>query len=259
VSDEGVLLTVAYDGGSYAGWAPQKNATTVAGVLLNAVRALRPGVRELRGVSRTDAGVHARGQRVAFDAPAGIPTRGWALGLTSHLPPTIAVRAAARVPAGYDPRGHTRGKRYIYTILLDLLRDPFLESHAWRVVAPLDLGRMQVAAASLLGTHDFRAYRSSGDERTDTVRTLRRVEVLPDLADRRLFRVVVEGDRFLYNMVRILTGTLVDVGAGRLDPEAPARALLTGERGALGQTAPPQGLTLDEVFLTDEGDDRWPP
>ncbi|MCS6900772.1 MAG: tRNA pseudouridine(38-40) synthase TruA [Myxococcales bacterium] len=255
----GVLLTVAYDGGAYAGWAPQKHAVTVAGTLLEAIRRMAPAVDEVRGVSRTDAGVHARGQRVAFDAPENIPLRGWVLGLTRNLPPDISVRAAARVETGFDPRFHSIGKRYIYTVLCDPLRDPFLEGYAWRLPEPLDLEPMRRAAATLLGTHDFRAFRAAADERTDTTRTLRRVEVLRDSADPRLLRVIVEGDRFLYHMVRILAGTLVDIGAGRREPEVCAGALASGERALLGQTAPARGLLLDEVFLDREGTERWPP
>jgi tRNA pseudouridine38-40 synthase len=259
VTDAGVLLTVAYDGGAYAGWAPQKNAVTVAGVLLEAIRRMAPGVSEIHGVSRTDAGVHARGQRAAFDAPENIPPRGWALGLTRNLPPTISVRAAARVEPGFNPRFHSAGKRYVYTLLCDPLRDPFLDGYAWRLPGALDLEAMRHAAAALLGTHDFRAFRAAADERTDTTRTLRRVEVVRDAADPRVHRVIVEGDRFLYNMVRIVAGTLVDVGAGRLDPGVCAEALSSGDRTILGQTAPARGLLLDEVFLDREGTDRWPP
>src|SRR5262245_52676739 len=113
----GVLLTVAYDGQPFSGWAPQRNAPTVAGELLAAIQTMQPDVREVRGASRTDAGVHARGQRAAFDAEGAIPPRGWVLGLCSRLPASIAVRSASLVPAGYDPRRHGRGKRYVYTLL----------------------------------------------------------------------------------------------------------------------------------------------
>lgn len=258
MNEEGILLTVAYDGGAYAGWALQKNAATVAGTLLSAIQILRPSVKEIRGASRTDAGVHAQGQPVAFDAPPGIPPRGWALGLTSHLPATIAIRTASQVEVGYNPRFHSRGKRYIYTLLQDLLRDPFLDRYAWRVVAELDLERMRQAASYLLGTHDFRAYRASADERSNTVRTLTRVDIEEDTDDPRVLRVIVEGDRFLYNMVRILVGTLVDIGAGRRAVSTTASALLSGQRSELGQTAPAHGLSLDEVFLEGEITEGWP-
>lgn len=256
--NEGVLLTVAYEGGPFAGWAPQKNAVTAAGTLLTAIRKIRPSVIEVRGASRTDSGVHARGQRVAFDAPPGVPSRGWALGLAAHLPPTISVRSVAKTEAGFVPRFHALRKRYVYTILQDLLRDPFHEAHSWRVVAKLDLETMRRAAGPLLGTHDFRAFRASADARLDTTRTMHRIDVNVDPSDTRLLRVIVEGDHFLYNMVRILAGTLVDVGAGRLDPEVCKAALVSGDRTLLGQTAPACGLLLDEVQLDREGEDPWP-
>ncbi|RYE91939.1 MAG: tRNA pseudouridine(38-40) synthase TruA [Myxococcales bacterium] len=256
---QGVLLTIAYDGGPFHGWAIQRNAVSVGGVLLAAIHKIRPGVRELFGASRTDAGVHARCQKVSFDAAPGVNPRGWALGLNSFLPPTIAVRAASHVPAGYDTRFHGRGKRYVYTVLADRLRDPLHEGHSWRVPARLDPVRMQEAARHLLGTHDFRAFRAAADMRTDTTRTLRRVELHIDPLDPRLMRLIVEGDRFMYNMVRIIAGTLVDVGAGRRSTDATAEALRTGDRERLGQTAPAAGLLLDEVMLDTEGDDLWPP
>jgi tRNA pseudouridine38-40 synthase len=255
---EGVLLTVAYDGTPFSGWAPQTNARTIAGELLAAVRALRPEVREVRGASRTDAGVHAMGQRAAFDVDAPIPPRGWVLGLGSHLPVEIAVRAASRVAPGFTPRFRSTGKRYIYTLLLDPARDPFWDRRALRVPQPLDLEAMAAEAATAIGCHDFRAFRASADERRETVRTIRSFALRRDPTDARLVRLVVEGDRFLYNMVRILSGSLVDVGLGRLRPGAFARALASGERSDLGPTAPAHGLLLDEVFLDTTGDDLWP-
>jgi tRNA pseudouridine38-40 synthase len=169
------------------------------------------------------------------------------------------VRAASHVPAGYDTRFHGRGKRYVYTILADRLRDPQYEGWSWRISARLDPERMRAAAAHLLGTHDFKAFRAAADARPTTIRTLRRVELLVDPLDPRVLRLVVEGDRFLYNMVRIIAGTLVDVGAGRRPIEATALALATGERERLGQTAPACGLLLDEVRLDTDGVDLWPP
>ena len=256
---EGVLLTVAYDGSAFHGWAPQRNALSVAEVLLKAVQRIRVGVVALRGASRTDTGVHSRGQRVSFDAAPGVTTRGWVLGLTTFLPPTVSVRSASRVEAGFDPRYHGRGKRYIYTLLADRLRDPLLEPKAWRVTSRIDPERMREAARTLLGTHDFKAFRAAADARTDTIRTLNRVDVQVDPVDPRIIRVVVDGDRFLYHMVRIITGTLGDIGAGRRPVSSFADAFATNSRERLGQTAPALGLLLDEVRLDDEGTDPWPP
>jgi tRNA pseudouridine38-40 synthase len=258
----GVLLTVAYDGGPFAGFAPQPGQRTVAGELLGAIAAVDPKVREIRGASRTDAGVHAHGQRVAFDAALSIPPRGWALAVTRHLPREIAVRRAAIVPEGFSPRFASRGKRYRYLVLDDPTRDPFLDGRAWRSDAFRAEGALDRAAreASLaLGTHDFAAFRSSADERENTVRTLRAVTLSIDPGDARLVRVDVEGDAFLHNMVRILVGTLTDVARGRLAEGAIARALASKRRGDAGITAPPDGLYLEEVLLDDPGEGGWPP
>jgi tRNA pseudouridine38-40 synthase len=256
----GVLLTVAYEGSAFHGWAPQPGVETASGALLRAIRCLCPEVAEIRGASRTDAGVHALGQRAAFDAASTIPPRGWALGLARHLPPTLAVRRAARVEAGFQPRFQNRGKRYVYTFVRDRVRDPFSEGRAWRLEPGLDLGAMRRAAELLRGEHDFAAFRASLDARDRTRCTLARVDVEDGAAgDARLVRLVVEGDHFLYNMVRIIAGTLADVGRGRRPPEAVTRAFASGRRDELGPTAPAAGLLLDEVFLLTEGHDPWPP
>lgn len=254
---EGVLLRVGYLGTTFAGWAPQPGQSTVAGVLLEAIRAMRPEVREVRGSSRTDAGVHARGQVVAFECDRVIPSRGWVLGLGTHLPPTVAVRSAGRIEAGFVPRFHALGKRYEYTLIEDVRRDPFWEGRAWRVDDELDVRAMANEARSAIGRHDFAAFRGAADERENTERTITRLDVVRDERDPRLVRVIVEGDGFLYNMVRIIAGTLRDVGLGRLDGPF-ARALESHRRTDLGPTAPPHGLVLDEVFLDVEESERFP-
>lgn len=215
-------------------------------MLTAAVHSIDPGASFLRGASRTDSGVHARGQVVAFDPSRDIPCKGWVLGVNAALPTDLAIRRAQEVEPGFEPRAKSRGKRYRYTVMLDRVRDPLLDGRAWRVDPPFDRERTHAEARMLLGTHDFRAFRASSDERIVTTRTLDKVE----LRDHdRGFEVVVEGSAFLHNMVRIIVGTLVDVGRGRLSPGAVARALASGDRTDLGMTAPAQGLTLDEVFL----------
>jgi tRNA pseudouridine38-40 synthase len=257
----GILLTVAYDGGPFAGFAPQPNQRTVAGELLGALRAVDPGVREIRGASRTDAGVHAHGQRVAFDTATDIPPRGWVLAVTRHLPREIAVRRASFVAAGFSPRFTSRGKRYRYVVLREPVRDPFLEGRAWRSPSfdgPGAVARAQREAKLALGTHDFAAFRSSADERTDTVRTVRAAEVTEGSGNAHLLYIDIEGDGFLHNMVRILVGTLADVARGRLDEGAVARAIASRDRRDAGITAPGEGLYLEHVILDDEGTEAWP-
>jgi tRNA pseudouridine38-40 synthase len=245
-----VLLKVAYDGTAFAGFAPQPGQRTVYGVLLDAVRTLDPSVERLRGASRTDAGVHARAQAVALDPSRAIPSKGWVLGVNAALPPDLAVRAARWVPRGYEPRANGRGKRYRYHVLVDGVRDPLLERTAWRVDAGFDAAAAEAELASIVGTHDFRAFRSAADPRVDTTRTLTRACLVTPLAEEpRLVAVEVEGNAFLHNMVRIIAGTAVDVGRGRLRPGAAARALVSGARTDLGMTAPAHGLILDEVRL----------
>ncbi len=254
----GVLLTIQYEGTGFSGIALQANARTVAGELFGAARALDPHCSAPRVTSRTDAGVHARGQLVAFDAVQDINPRGWVLGLTQHLPKEIAIVRAALVPAGFDPRGHVVSKTYRYVVLNSDVRDAFLEGRAWRVIKRLNHLPMLEAATHLVGTHDFAAFRGAADTRQETVRRLFRVEVEQARSDERILEIRVQGDRFLYHMVRIIAGTLVDVGRGRRDAKSTLRALQSRQRSDLGITAPPGGLYLDEIVLDTEPAERWP-
>ncbi len=252
----GVLLRVSYVGDAFAGWAPQPDARTGAGVLLEAVRRLDPSVSEVRGASRTDAGVHARRQPVAFDPERSIPLRGWVLGLARHLPRDLAVVEARLVERGFAPRFASRGKHYRYLVLREPVPDPFWWSRAWRVgelahasLWAERLSRARHAAAQLVGTHDFAAFRSSKDARLHTTRHVSRVELHALPADPRVLAIDVEGSGFLHHMVRIIAGTLVDVALGRRPVECVARALASRERSLLGVTAPACGLWLEDVRL----------
>ena len=200
----GVLLTVAYVGTDFHGFAMQPRDRTVAGELQGAISDLDPSVRKLRGVSRTDAGVHACGQLVAFDTARAIPPKGWVLGLARHLPDSVAARRARVVPAGFEPRRHVRRKWYRYTVLQDRRRDPFVMATSWRIADPLNLDRARAEAKPLVGAHDFAAFRSSSDERTSTERSIEAVTVERAEWDRRLVHIDVVGDGFLHNMVRTL-------------------------------------------------------
>jgi tRNA pseudouridine38-40 synthase len=254
----GVLLIVAYDGTPFSGFARQPDARTVAGELDGAVRAIDPRASLVRGVSRTDAGVHARGQVVAFDTCKAIAPRGWALALAQHLPEEISVMAAARVAVGYDPRDHALDKTYRYSVLESPVRDPLLAHRAWRVGERLNHQSMRSEAAALTGIHDFRAFRAAGDPRENTIRHILRAELRASTEDPRLLWIEIQGNRFLYKMVRIIAGTLVDVGRGRLPSGTVASALAAGSRDALGITAPAEGLCLERVALDDPGNDAWP-
>jgi tRNA pseudouridine38-40 synthase len=264
----GVLLTVAYDGRLFSGWARQINARSIAGELDGAIAAVDPKASQTRGLSRTDAGVHAREQLAAFDTDKDIGLRGWVLAISQHLPDEIAVVRATRVEAGFDARRLLTRKVYRYTVLHSLVRDPFLEGRAWRVMERFNHSELNALAQSLVGTHDFAAFRGAADKRVETVRQIFRIEVRQAHSDDRITLVEVEGDKFLYNMVRIIVGTLIDIGRERRPKEALIRALASRERSDLGMTAPPGGLCLERVIIDRgalSGDpgfhalDSWPP
>ncbi len=254
-----MLLTVAYDGTEFHGFVRQQGLRTVEDTLLGAVRELDDTITRISGVSRTDAGVHAKAQMVAFEAIREIEPRGWVLGVNRHLPDDVAVRAAKLLPAGFVPRFASERKRYRYRLLMDKVRDPFQRSRAWKIENRLDLDLVRAEASGLVGTHDFRAFRSAKDERKETTRTLFAVDVTQP--EETLCDIAVTGTAFMHNMVRIIVGTLVDVGLGRKQPLAVARALASGNRGDAGMTAPAHGLTLEwvELRLPEGTHESWPP
>ncbi len=259
----GVLLQIAYLGTYFKGWASQKEGRTVQSEIRGAVLAVDPRASAPRGASRTDAGVHAEGQIATFNATLDIPPRGWVLALNEHLPDDVCVRRAWRVPVETSPVRIVVGKRYVYRILLDRVRDPLWKDRAWRIGWPIDLAKLAREASHLVGTHDFKAFRSSHDARTDTVRTITRVSLVHGREggpDPRIVAILVEGNGFLYNMVRISVGTLMDVARGKLEEGAVVRALFSQDRKTLGTTAPAHGLTLERVEfqLPEEAGAPWP-
>jgi len=255
----GVLLTLAYDGAPFSGYAKQTNGRTIAGELEGAIARVDPKASSTRGVSRTDAGVHARGQLVAFDSTRDIDSRGWVLAINQELPREIAVVRAARIPATFEPRRHVLHKTYVYRILESRTRDPLVDQFAWRVPYRLNHLLMCEAAKTIQGEHDFRAFRGSADTREETVRHIFRITLTPATHDSRITELTVTGNKFLYNMIRIIAGTLVDVGREHLPPSVFTRALASGLRKDLGITAPPEGLVLQEIQLSDVARDHWPP
>lgn len=252
------LLLVAYNGAPFAGFQQQDGVRTVADELDRAIAQMDPSASRVLGSSRTDTGVHARLQPITFDTSRRITARGWLLGLTTLLPRDIAVLRSSEVPRDFDPRRRPRFKIYRYRVLQSQVEDPFLAERAWRVGQSLNLELMQAEAKSLEGQHNFAAFRSARDARLTTERNLMRVEVHRGVDDARCVDIWVQGDRFLYNMVRIIAGTLVDVGRGRLEPGAVRRGIASGQRSALGMTAPARGLCLEHVELESWGVEPWP-
>lgn len=239
-----VLLTVSYDGTAYAGWQRQLNAVSVQQRLEEALARLEGAPTPVTGASRTDAGVHALGQRAHFDTQSRIPTEKYPFALNTLLPRDIRVFDAVEAPRAFHARFSACGKQYAYQIY----NAPHASALDWNRTAhvPMSLAdeAMRAALPALLGTHDFAAFQAAGGTAKTTVRTLTEAAL-----ERRgaLLTLTVSGNAFLYNMVRILAGTLIEIGKGKLNADAFAEALRTGDRLALGPTAPPQGLTLLRV------------
>jgi tRNA pseudouridine38-40 synthase len=207
-----------------------------------------------RAASRTDAGVHARGQIVAFEtARDQIPEIGFQRGLNALLPPSIAVRSASIAADGYQPRRSSRGKRYRYTYWNAPERPAIDRKFAWFVRPKLDLEAMTEACAALIGTHDFEAFRSAACTAKHAIRTMYALEL--SCGEHARIHLDVTGNAFCRNMVRIFAGTLRDVGIGKIAPGQVASIVLSRDRKRAGITAPPQGLCLEEVIE----DDRLPP
>lgn len=247
----GVRLVVAYDGTAFAGFQLQLAQRTVQGELERAAAEMTGHPTRMRSSGRTDSGVHALGQVVAFDSAREIPPHGWVRGLNVNLPPDISVQRAEPCAPGYHPRFDTIDKTYRYIVSIAAEQQPLLRERAWHVWRPLDLARIRQAAAHLPGRHDFRAFAAVDQGRKTTVRRIHSVDVLcPYEGDATQVAIEVRGDAFLKNMVRIIAGTLVDVGIGRLSPDD-IRAMLGSDatRDQAGRTAPAHGLTLVRVTL----------
>lgn len=240
-----IQLIIEYDGTNYAGWQRQENALAVQQVVEEKLRKLTRESIVLHGASRTDAGVHAMGQSAHFDTGCRIPADKFSFALNTMLPPDVRIRYSREVPESFHARFSTRGKRYRYLFHVHPHASAMHRLTRAHIIYPLDIDLMQREAQSLVGTHDFAAYAASGSVVKDTVRTIYRADVTRDGDE---VKLIVEGNGFLYNMVRIIAGTLVGVGSGKLQPGAFARAIETGNRLDLGMTAPAHGLTLMEVF-----------
>lgn len=236
-----IKLTVAYDGTDYCGWQIQKNGVTVEEVLNLALSRLTGEKITVIGASRTDAGVHARGNVAVFDTDTRIPAERIAYAVNALLPEDVVVVRSEEVPAGWHPRKCVSVKTYEYRILNREFPDPVRRRDTYFVSFPLDLDRMRQAAGYLKGTHDFKSFCSAQTSVEDTVRTIYSLDV-EKAGD--LFTVRVRGNGFLYNMVRIIAGTLAGVGRGYFEPEEVERMLEEKDRTKAGVTAPPQGLTL---------------
>ena len=242
-------LTVEYDGTAYCGWQRQINGPSVQAVLEDALTQLTHAPVSVTGSSRTDAGVHALALCAHFDSATRIPPEKLAFALNTMLPPDVRIRESSLAPEGFHARYAACGKVYRYAFDNARHAHAVGRQYAAHVPVPMDAAIMDEQAQALCGTHDFAAFAASGSVAKSTVRTIYRAQVRRD-GDH--VTLTVLGDGFLYNMVRIIAGTLMEIGTGKREPGAIARAIATGDRLALGQTAPAQGLTLCAVLYAGE-------
>ncbi len=258
-----VLLTVEYDGTAYVGWQRQINGLSVQQVLEEALEQACGHFVRVTGSSRTDAGVHALCQMVQFDTSCSIPPEKFPFVLNNLLPGDIRVQKGQRVPPGFHARFLAAGKTYTYRIINTRHGSAMRRNTHWHLPVPLDTESMRASLASLPGTHDCAAFQAAGGTAKTTIRTIYSAEMeiqpLPG-GNEIVFRI--SGNAFLYNMVRIIAGTLMEIGMGRRRPDAFQRAFDSGNRLDLGMTAPPHGLELTEVrypdaAFTDPESIRW--
>ena len=240
-----IHLIVEYDGTNYAGWQRQANAMTVREKLEIALSKLTGEQIVIAGASRTDAGVHALGQSAHFDTWSRIPADKFSYAVNTILPPDIRVTHSHEVSPEFHSRFSTRGKRYRYLFHAAPHACAIGRNTHAHVIYPLDDQLMHREAQDLVGEHDFAAFAASGSVVKDTVRKIYRADVSRSGSE---ICLTIEGSGFLYNMVRIIAGTLIGVGSGKIEPGAFRRAIGSGNRLDLGVTAPAHGLTLMEVF-----------
>lgn len=242
-----LLVTLRFDGRAFHGWQVQKNAPTVMQTFQDALQAVIKERPDVKGCSRTDSGVSAREYCVSFKTECAIPCEKLVLALNTKLPKTIAATACREVEPDFHARYSAKGKRYCYRILNSPIRDPFCEGFSLHCPYPqnIDADFLNEQAQAFVGTHDFKAFQNSGTEIEDTVRTIFSCSVTR-AGD--MLEFSVSGDGFLYNMVRIMAGTLLDIAKGAIAPGSIPDIIASGDRARAGTTALAQGLTLEEVF-----------
>ena len=236
-----IKLTISYDGVNYNGWQNQPGKRTIEGELQRAVSELTGVLTKVNGASRTDAGVSALGQAANFTIDSPIPTENFVKAINHRLPRDIVVTEAVEVDRDFDASGSAKSKLYRYTIFTGKNRNVLKTRNCWHRPGKLDVAAMNAAAQMLIGTFDFKSFAAAADKRESSVRTVTLCRVTQE---EKWIYIDIEADRFLYNMVRNIVGTLVEVGRGRWKPEKIKEILEAKDRTAAGPTAPPEGLCL---------------
>lgn len=239
-----VKCIISYDGSGFFGYQVQISERTVQAELEKVLGVMHKRAVRVTASGRTDAGVHAYGQVIHFDTTLKLPADAWVRAMNTMLPDDIAVLSAEYVDEQFHARFGAKKKKYRYIIDMNKIHNPLRRNYVWHYPYPLDVEAMQKAVTYVLGEHDFTSFSSARSDVKDKVRTIYAINCSLDGNE---LKLDFEGNGFLYNMVRILTGTLVEVGSGKLKPEAMQDILLSKDRAAAGKTAPPQGLYLCDV------------
>jgi tRNA pseudouridine38-40 synthase len=239
-----IKLVLSYDGVNYSGWQHQPGKHTIQGELQQAIGELTGFVVKVSGTSRTDAGVSALGQVANFIIKSPVPTENFVKALNHRLPRDIKVLEASEVPLDFDASTLAKSKLYRYKIFTGKNANALQNRNCWHRPGELDAIAMDAAAKMLVGTHDFKSFAAAADKRETSVRTVVRCDVAQD--DKWVY-IDIEANRFLYNMVRNIVGTLVEIGRGRWEPKKMKEILAACSRTAAGPTAPPEGLCLIRI------------
>jgi tRNA pseudouridine38-40 synthase len=239
-----IKLLIAYDGTDYSGWQTQLNRPTIQETLENAISIIAKQKIDLTGSGRTDSGVHALGQVANFKADIKIPEDKIKIALNANLPPDIRILESVDVPLDFHSRFDALDKTYMYQIYNNRVSSPFYSRYASFVPQILDIDKMEEGLKVIIGTHDFKGFMAAGSQTKTTVRTVNDAKLLQE---GNLIKIYINGNGFLYNMVRIIAGTLIDIGKGLKDISCIESALKDKNRSTLGQTAGPEGLFLMKV------------
>lgn len=240
-----IKLTIEYDGTNYFGWQVQPEVSSVQGEIKKAIKILTNEDIDLTGAGRTDRKVHARGQVANFMTNSSIPAEKFSYAINKYLPQDISIVKSEEVDINFHSRYDAIGKEYRYLIYNTHIRSSLLRNYTYHVPYNLDFKKMDIAKDFFLGTHDFSAFMSTGSSIENTVRTIYAVSLCQK---NNIICFEVQGNGFLYNMVRIMVGTLIDVGSGKIRPESIPIILKSKDRKKAGHTAKPQGLYLEKVY-----------
>ena len=240
-----IKLIIEYDGKSFNGWQKQPNKLNIQGEIEKAIGEITGEEIDLIASGRTDAGVHSLGQTANFKTESNIPIEKFAIAINSKLKKSIIIKSAEEVEERFHSRYSVKSKRYRYTINNSEMGTALFRDMEYHFPIKLDVEKMQIAAKYFEGEHDFKAFKASGTSSKSSVRSIYKAKVI-EMPNNRIY-IELTGNGFLYNMVRIIAGTLVDVGVGKIEPEDIKKIIESKDRSLAGKTLPPNGLYLVNV------------